>query len=95
MHMFLFHLYNALHILLALLSWAMLIYCLLTWVAPRSSARFWLERFIEPVCAPFRGLALKLRARWGSPFDFTCLFAMIGIQLADYLLRVIFSILIF
>ena len=76
---------------LQVISWAILIYCILTWIAPRSAARYWLERFISPFCAPFRSLARKICMRWGSPFDLTCWFAMIGIQILNQLLWVLYS----
>lgn len=76
-----------------LLDTAIFIYCILTWVAPVSGARRWLERFIEPFCAPFRPLAMAVCRRWGAPFDFTCLFAMIGLGIVERLLWVLFRLL--
>lgn len=78
---------------LQLLDAAIFVYCLLTWIAPLSGARRWLERFIEPFCAPFRPLAHALCRRWGAPFDFTCLFAMIGLSIIDRLLIVVYNLL--
>ena len=91
----LYNIFNALNMLLNLLSYAIFFYCILTWVAPRSPLCYWLERFIEPVCAPFRTLSRKLMMRWGAPFDFTCWFAIIGLRIARSLLRRIFYLLIF
>lgn len=78
---------------LDLISTAILIYCLLTWIAPRSAARYWLERFVSPFCAPFRRLARYICMRWGSPFDFTCWFAMIGISIVSRLLWTVYGML--
>lgn len=86
----LYNIFNAASLLLKLLSTAIFIYCILTWVAPRSPARYWLERFISPICAPFRSLARMLITRWGAPLDFTCWFALIAIQIAENLLWRIF-----
>ena len=76
------------------LHWAGLIYCILTWVAPRSSARYWLERFISPLCAPFYRLSRYISMRWGSPFDFTCLFALIALNLIQRLMWNVYYMLI-
>ena len=91
----LFQIFNALNMLLRILSGAIFFYCILTWIAPRSPLRYWLERFIDPICAPFRPLARMMIVRWGAPFDFTCFFAMIGIGLIQSLLQRIFYMIIF
>lgn len=91
----LYRIFDAVNILLSLMSAAIFIYCILTWVAPRSAARYWLERFIEPICAPFRPLSRMLITRWGAPFDFTCLFALIGIRLLSQLLVRIYYMIAF
>jgi len=71
---------------IGVIYWAILIYCILTWVAPRSAARYWLERFISPICAPFRRLSRYICMRWGSPFDLTCFFAIIALNLVQRLM---------
>lgn len=91
----LYRIFHAASLLLSLLSWAIFAYCILTWVAPRSSARYWLERFIEPVCSPFRPLARMMITRWGAPLDFTCWFALIGIRIAGSLLWRIYYLIAF
>ena len=78
---------------LQLVSLAILIYCVTTWIAPRSTVRYWLERIIQPFCAPFRPLARAICTRWGCPVDVTCWFAILGIELLDQLLWVLFSLL--
>ena len=90
----LYNVYRAADWFIQLISLAMLVYCILTWVAPRSAAREWLERFISPFCAPFRQLARYICMRWGSPFDFTCWFAIIGLNILRYLLRWLFYLLV-
>ena len=89
----LYNVYRAADWFIQLISLAILVYCILTWVAPRSAAREWLERFISPFCAPFRQLARYICMRWGSPFDFTCWFAMIGISIVSRLLWTVYGML--
>ena len=91
----LYRIFDAASILLSVMSTAIFIYCILTWVAPRSAARYWLERFIDPICAPFRPLGRMLINRWGAPFDFTCWFALIGIRIASRLLWQIYYMIVF
>ena len=91
----LYNIFNALSMLLNLLSTAIFVYCILTWIAPRSPLRYWLERFISPVCAPFRPLARMMIVRWGAPFDFTCWFAIIGLRIVRSLLQRVFYLLLF
>ena len=90
----LYNIYRAADWFIQLVSLAILVYCILTWVAPRSAARDWLERLISPFCAPFRQLGRYICMRWGSPFDFTCWFAIIGLNILRYLLQWLFMLLI-
>ncbi len=92
--MFLYQIFSIASKLLSIISAAIFIYCILTWVAPRSPARYWLERFVEPFCMPFRALARIMIVRWGCPFDLTCWLAMIGISLIERLLWYFYSFLI-
>lgn len=89
--MFLYRIFNAVSVLLSVLSWAIFAYCILTWIAPRSPLCSWLERFIEPFCAPFRTLSRTLMMRWGAPLDFTCWFALIAIRILNSLLWQIYT----
>ena len=82
----LYNIFHAASLLLNLLSYAIFFYCILTWVAPRSPLRYWLERFISPICAPFRRLSRYICMRWGSPFDLTCFFAIIALNLVQRLM---------
>ncbi len=90
----LYLIYQVLSAFLQLITAAIFIYCITTWIAPRSSLRYWLERIIEPFCAPFRELSRKIMMRWGGRIDFTCWFAMIGIQILQQLLRLLYQFLV-
>ena len=71
---------------LNIVSIAMLIYCILTWVAPKAPLTDWLRRITEPFAAPFHSLAMKICYKWGARIDFTYLFALIAIRVVRYLL---------
>ena len=89
----LYNIYRAANWFIELISLAILVYCILTWIAPRSRLCDWLGNFTEPFVAPFRRLTYAMMRRWGSPFDFSCWFAMIAINIASRLLWQVFSLL--
>lgn len=79
----LYTLFQAAQLFLRVVNLAIIVYCILTWVAPRSAARYWLERLISPFVAPFRRLGRYICMRWGSPFDLSCFFALIALQIVS------------
>ena len=89
----LYNVFYAAQMFLQVVSYAILVYCILTWIAPRSRLCDWLGNFTEPFVAPFRRLTYAMMRRWGSPFDFSCWFAMIAINIASRLLWQVFSLL--
>ena len=91
--MLLYMIYTAADWFLRLISLAILIYCVLTWVAPRSAARYWLERFISPF-SHRSPLGAYVCMRWGSPFDLTCFFALIGVNILSVLLGEVYKLLV-
>lgn len=93
--MALYTVFKAASTFLYIVEMGVFIYVLSTWIAPRSSLRYWLEKFIYPFCAPFQTLSFKIRQRWGSPFDLTYIFTMIALSLADQLLWRLYYILLF
>jgi len=78
--------FQAASLFLYVVRLALFIYVALTWIAPRSALCYWLQGFLQPFCAPFRRLARWCIRRWGSPFDLTVLFSLIGLSIADTLL---------
>lgn len=70
---------------LRIVSLAILIYCILSWFQPRSQAFVWLGSFIRPFVAPFRRLSVWLMHRTRIPLDFSCWFAILGIELVNSL----------
>ena len=68
-----------------IIEYAMLIYCVLSWFQPRFKAFFMLRQFIQPFVSPFQKLSMKVTRYFGAPVDFTCLFAIIGIQIIERL----------
>ena len=79
----LYNLFYAASMFLQLMSTAIFIYCILTWILPRSNIRYWMERFISPFTNPFRPLCQKIAMKLGIPIDFSCWFAMIAIQILN------------
>lgn len=70
-----------------ILSWAIIINSLLSWVLdPMHPIRVFLSRFIEPIVAPFRNISRRLNTS-GIPIDFSPLFAYLALSIITSLLR--------
>ena len=90
----LYSVFYAAQLFLQVLSYAILFQCILSWIAPRSPLYGWLEHFTSPFVAPFRRLTYAMMRRWGSPFDFSCWFAMIAINILSRLLWRLYYVLL-
>lgn len=64
---------------------AIFIYVVLSWFRPRFKAFFYLENFVAPFVRPFRRLSVWITARTRIPLDFSCYFAIIGLQIVSSL----------
>ena len=80
---------------LRILQTAILVYVVLSWFRPRFKLFFWLENFVAPFVRPFRRLSLWITARLRVPLDFSCWFAIIGLQIIDALWRKLYILLRF
>ena len=81
----LYTVFRAVGTFLWIIEWAIVIYCILSWFQPRFRAFFLLRQFITPFVSPFQRLSVWVRRRFNAPVDFTCLFAIIGIQIIERL----------
>ena len=81
----LYTVFKAGSIFLHIITWAIFIYCVLSWFQPRFSLFFTLRNFIQPFISPFQRLSLKLIRYFRAPFDFTCWFAVIFYQIVNQL----------
>ena len=72
---------------------AIFIYALLSWFARETTVFRWLEAFISPFIAPFRRLGLWVSDRFHLPFDLTCWFALIGLEVVEQVWWLIYRIL--
>lgn len=82
---------NALQVFLRFLSFAMLVYWILTLLRFNNRLVELLAKFIYPFVRPFRRPAMWVMRRTGLPFDFTLWFAMIGINIISELLWLVYS----
>ena len=81
----LYEVFYAGYLFLRLITLAILVYCVLSWFQPRFKAFFMLRQFIQPFVSPFQKLSLRVWRYFNAPVDFTCLFAIIGIQIIERL----------
>ena len=86
----LYWLYQACYYFIRLVTLAIFVSCILSWVAPRSGLQNLLQRFIEPFVAPFRRLSWYLMNRYGGRIDLSYWFAMIGLNLLWAILQRLF-----
>ncbi len=88
------YLFQALYLFLEIMSTALFVYVILSWIAPRTTIYDYLGRFLEPFLRPFRILSNRLLGRYALPIDFSVIFAWIGIGIIRYLLSVLYSMLL-
>ena len=81
----LYTVFRAVGMFLSIIEWAIVIYCVLSWFRPRFRAFFILRQFIMPFVSPFQKLSMKVMRYFNAPIDFTCLFAIIGLQIIQRL----------
>ena len=81
---------------LQIVDTAILVYVVLSWFRPSFRFFYWLSNFVAPFIRPFRRLSEWIMVRTRSPLDFSCWFAIIGLQIINavwwrlyYLLRMI------
>ena len=81
----LYSVFRAVSIFLEIIEWAIVAYCVLSWLRPTFKAFYMLRQFIMPFVSPFQKLSMKLMRRFNAPIDFTCFFAIIGFQIINRL----------
>ena len=89
----LYSVFRAVGIFLEIIEWAIVIYCVLSWFQPRFQAFFMLRQFIMPFLTPFQKLSMKVTRYFNAPIDFTCLFAIIGMQIIERLWWTLYRVL--
>ena len=81
----LYEVFNAGHIFIQVVTTAIFIYCILSWLRPTFRAFYVLQNLIRPFVAPFQKLSYRVMRYFRAPVDFSCLFALIAYQLVDRL----------
>ena len=90
----LYAVFQAVMTFLSIIEWAIVIYCVMSWFQPRFQAFYILRQFINPFVRPFQKLSMKVQRYFNAPIDFTMLFAILGIQILQRLLGVLYRALI-
>lgn len=79
--------------LLRLVSLAVLVYCVLSFVAPGGKIFTTMKRYVEPVLAPFRELLRKYLPAVGNlAFDFSPIAVILVIEVVVLVLRLLQAI---
>ena len=90
----LYEVFAAGSIFFRVISYAIFIYCILSWFQPRFKAFYMLRSFILPFVSPFQRLGLWVRKYFAAPIDFSFLFAMIGYQILNRLWWILYTLLL-
>jgi len=91
----LYSVFSAVSIFIRIIEWAILVYCVLSWLQPRFKAFYLLRQFILPFVSPFQRLSLKVMRWFNAPIDLTCFFAVIAYNLINRLWWRLYYLLLF
>ena len=72
---------------------AIAVYAVMSWFMRDTTLFRWLEAFISPFIAPFRRLGMWVSDRFHLPFDLTCVFAVLGIEIVENLWMLLYRLL--
>ncbi len=82
-----FNLFRGVSIFIQVIDYAILAYCLCSWImSPTSPIYTFLRNLVWPFIAPFKGLATKLMYKIGLRIDLSAWMALIALQILDSLL---------
>ena len=90
----LYEVFYAGQIFLNVISAAIVIYVILSWLQPRFKAYFMLQRFIAPFVAPFRKLSIRLTRYFNVPLDFTCVLAVLFFRILGRVWWMLYTVLL-
>jgi len=93
--MTMYNVYHTLMIFLQIISGAIFVFWLLSILRFRNRFMEILARFIYPFVRPFRRPAMWVAKRTGLPVDFSLWFSMLGLEVAGWLIGVLFKNLFF
>ena len=71
---------------ISVLQTAAFIYCVLSWIAPQTRVYEILQFLMEPFVRPFRPLGEWIMQRIGIPLDFSFMFFILALYIAQRLL---------
>ena len=78
--------FYGLTLFLRLVSFAILVYAILSWIMPGNAFFRWLEGFVAPFLRPFRRLTNRLMGIAGLRLDISPLLAMVAISILSRIL---------
>jgi|GEM_PF-777109 len=88
-------LFNIILALLSVLSWAVLIYVIMTLFAPQNKFTLLIGKYVEPILTPIRSFLFRLFPRMAQRgIDFSPLGLYVLIMIASWLVRLLYRILL-
>lgn len=91
--MTLYRVFQAGSVFLHIVQLAIAVYAVMSWFMRDTKIFRWLEAFISPFIAPFRRLGMWVAERFHLPFDLTCVFAVLGIEIVENLWMLLYRLL--
>ncbi len=81
------NLFRGISIFLRVIDYAILAYCLCSWILmPSSKVYTFLRNLVWPFVAPFKSISMKLMYKIGLRIDLSAWFALIALQIVDSLM---------
>lgn len=78
--------YRTVTMILSVMETVIFVYCILSWIAPQTQIFGFLQYLLEPFVRPFRPLGRWIMQKTGVPLDFSMMFLIIAIYIAQRLI---------
>ncbi len=88
-----FAVFSGLSWFLRLISMAIFVWTLMSWIMPQSQVYRWLGNFVAPFLSPFRKLSMRISAKLGFGVDFSGWFAILALSLLTRLVWMVYGML--
>ena len=86
----LYVIFRTLTLIITIIDYVLIAYCILSWIAPMSRAFEVIGRMIEPFVRPFRPLGRLIMEKTGLPLDFSVMFLAFALAIANRLISTLY-----
>ena len=86
----LYVIFRTLTLVISVIDYALIAYCILSWIAPMSGIFMTIGALLEPFVRPFRPLGRFIMEKTGLPLDFSVMFLAIALSIANRILTSVY-----